>query len=218
MSQIALPLGWPANPRDDAFLVTPSNARSAHTLEHWATWPVMTAILIGPRRSGRSLLARIFAAKSGGAIIDDAERLPEAQLFHAWNTAQETHRPLLIVADAAPPEWKVKLPDLRSRLTASPIAAIGAPDDELMRGLLAHLFHRRGLDARPDLVEWLVARIERSHLAIERTIDALDQEVMERRKRLSIPLARATLVQAGLIVRAQLALDLPVVTPSESAT
>jgi chromosomal replication initiation ATPase DnaA len=112
----------------------------------------------------------------------------------------------------------VKLPDLRSRLAASPIAAIGAPDDELMRGLLAHLFERRGLDARPDLIEWLVARIERSHLAIERTIDALDQEVMERRKRLSIPLARATLVQAGLIVRAQLALDLPLATPSDPAT
>ena len=203
MTQIALPLGWPADPRDDAFLVTPSNARAVQTLEHTATWPVMTAILTGPRKSGRSLLARIFAAKSGGTIIDDAERVPETQLFHAWNRAQETRRPLLIVADAAPPEWKIKLPDLRSRLAASPIAAIGAPDDELMRLLLDHLFHRRSLDARPDLVEWLVARIERSHVAVERTIDALDQEVMETRKRLSIPLARTTLADAGLIAKPQ---------------
>jgi len=174
---------------------------------------VMTAILTGPRKSGRSLLARIFAAKTGGAIIDDAERLPEAQLFHAWNRAQEEHRPLLIVADAAPPEWKVKLPDLRSRLSASPIAAIGAPDDELMRLLLAHLFERRSLDARPDLVDWLATRIERSHIAVTRTVDALDQEAMERRRRLSIPLARTTLTEAGLIVRPQLALDLPIFTP-----
>ncbi len=213
MTQIALPLGWPADPRDDAFLVTPANARAVQTLEHTATWPVMTAILTGPRKSGRSLLARIFAAKTGGAIIDDAERLPEAQLFHAWNRAQEEHRPLLIVADAAPPEWKVKLPDLRSRLSASPIAAIGAPDDELMRLLLAHLFERRSLDARPDLVDWLATRIERSHIAVTRTVDALDQEAMERRRRLSIPLARTTLTEAGLIVRPQLALDLPIFTP-----
>ncbi len=213
MTQIALPLGWPADPRDDAFLVTPSNARAVQTLEHTATWPVMTAILTGPRKSGRSLLARIFAAKTGGAIIDDAERLPEPQLFHAWNRAQEEHRPLLIVADAAPPEWKVKLPDLRSRLSASPIAAIGAPDDELMRLLLAHLFERRSLDARPDLVDWLATRIERSHIAVTRTVDALDQEAMERRRRLSIPLARTTLTEAGLIVRPQLALDLPIFTP-----
>ena len=203
MSQIALPLVWPADPRDDEFLIGTSNSKATHLLEHWGSWPVMTAILVGPRKSGRSLLARIFAAKSGGAIIDDAERVPETELFHAWNRAQETHKPLLIVADAAPPEWKVKLPDLRSRLAASPIATIGAPDDELMRLLLAHLFHRRGLDARPDLIEWLAARIERSHLAVERTIDALDQEVMERRKRLSIPFARVTLTDAGLIAKPQ---------------
>ncbi len=212
MTQIALPLGWPADPRDDAFLVTPSNVRAAQTLEHWATWPVMTAVLTGPRKSGRSLLARIFAAKSGGTIIDDAERVPEAQLFHAWNQAQEEQKPLLIVADAAPPEWKVKLPDLRSRLAASPIAAIGAPDDELMRLLLAHLFERRNVDARPDLIDWLASRIERSHINVTRTVDALDQETMERRKRLSINLARTTLTEAGLILRPQLALDLPLFT------
>lgn len=213
MTQIALPLGWPADPRDDAFLVTPSNAHAVKTLEHFATWPVMTAILVGPRKSGRSLLARIFAAKSGGTIIDDAERVADTQLFHAWNRAQEERKPLLIVADAAPPAWKVKLPDLRSRLAASPIAAIGAPDDELMRLLFAHLFERRSLDARPDLIDWLASRIERSHIAVTRTVDALDQETMERRKRLSIPLARTTLTEAGLIVRPQLALDLPLSTP-----
>ena len=198
MSQIALPLAWPAAPRDDAFIVTPSNARAAHILEHHGAWPVRAAVLTGPRRSGRSLLARIFAAKSGGTIIDDAERVPEADIFHAWNAAQASRRPLLIVADAVPPTWQVMLPDLRSRLAASTLAAIDPPDDDLMRALFAELFHRRGLDARPDLIEWLATRIERSHLAIERAVDALDQEVMERRKRLTIPLARTTLAEARI--------------------
>ncbi|MBN8839608.1 MAG: chromosomal replication initiator DnaA [Sphingomonadales bacterium] len=198
-NQIALPLEWPADPRDEEFLVTPSNARAAHTLEHWGAWPVMTALLTGPRKSGRSLIARIFASKSGGTIIDDAEKRPETELFHAWNEAQAHRRPLLIVADAAPPEWRIRLPDLRSRLAASPIAEIGAPDDQLMRALLERQFIRRGLDARPDLIDWLVARIERSHIAVIRTVDALDQEVLERRKRLSIPLARTTLAAAALI-------------------
>ena len=207
MSQIALPLGWPEDPRDDAFLVTPSNAAAAHTLEHWGTWPVMAALLTGPRKSGRSLLARIFAAKSGGTIIDDAERVPEAALFHAWNEAQATRHPLLIVADAPPPEWSVSLPDLRSRLAATPRAMIGAPDDELIRRLLAQQFDRRGLDARPDLIGWLAARIERSHVAILRTVDALDQEVMETHKRLSVPLARAVLATAGIVTSSQSLVD-----------
>lgn len=199
MSQIALPLAWPADPRDDAFLVSPSNAQAVHTIEHWATWPTRAAVLTGPRKSGRSLLARIFAAKSGGTIIDDAESVAEADLFHAWNRAQETRRPLLIVADAEPPIWPVRLPDLRSRLAASAHAAIAAPDDALVPLLLERLFERRGLDARPDLVDWLAARIERSHVAVIRAVDALDQEAMERRKRLSIPFARITLVDAGIL-------------------
>ncbi|OWK32736.1 HdaA/DnaA family protein [Sphingomonas mucosissima] len=199
MSQIALPLVWPADPRDDEFLVSPSNERAVHTLDRWATWPVMTALLVGPRKSGRSLLARIFAAKSGGTIIDDAPSRPDTELFHEWNRAQEQRRPLLLVADVAPPDWEVQLPDLCSRLAATPLAQIGPPDDALMRALLEREFGRRSLDARPDLIDWLLTRIERSHLAVIRCVDALDQEVMERRKRLSIPLARTALANAALI-------------------
>jgi len=199
MSQFALPFEWPADPRDDEFLVSDSNARAVHGLEHWGAWPVMSALLTGPRKSGRSLLARIFAAKSGGAILDDAERQSETAIFHAWNRAQAERHPLLIVADAAPPEWIIKLPDLGSRLAATPVLQIGAPDDMLMRALFERQFVKRGLDARPDLIDWLIARVERSHIAVMRAVDVLDQEVLERRKRLSIPLARATLSAAGLI-------------------
>lgn len=197
--QIALPLGWPSRPRDETFLVTPSNARAVHLVDHWGAWPVMTALLVGPRKSGRSLLARIFAGKSGGSVIDDAQSAPEEHLFHAWNRAQTARRPLLIVADRVPPAWEIVLPDLRSRLAAGVVAEIGPPDDELVRALLAHEFARRALDARPDLIAWLAGRLERSHLAVIRAVDALDQAALETRRRLSIPLARDTLAAAGLI-------------------
>lgn len=199
MTQIALPFAWPADPAADEFLIGESNARATQALERWGAWPVMAALLVGPRKSGRSLLARVFAAKSGAAIIDDAERTAEAQVFHAWNQAQADRRPLLLVADEPPPAWQIALPDLRSRMAATPVLRIGAPDDALMRALLERMFLRRGLDARPDLVQWLTARLERDHVALQRAVDALDQEVLESRKRLSIPLARATLETAGLL-------------------
>lgn len=199
MSQIGLPLAWPTDPQSDAFVIGTSNEHAARTLEHWGSWPVMAALLVGPRKSGRSLLARVFAAKSGGRIVDDAERVAETQLFHAWNAAQAERRPLLIVADAAPPDWRIALPDLRSRLAATPVARIDEPDDPLMAALLERDFLRRGLDARPELIAWLTARLERSHVALIRAVDALDQEVLESRKRLSIPLARTTLELAGLL-------------------
>lgn len=201
MSQIALPLAWPADPQADEFVIGASNAAAARALEHWGSWPVMTTLLVGPRKSGRSLLARVFAAKSGGQIVDDGERVAETQLFHAWNAAQAERRPLVIVTDAAPPEWRIALPDLRSRLAATPVARIDEPDDVLMAALLERDFLRRGLDARPDLIAWLTARLERSHVALIWAVDALDQEVLESRKRLGIPLARTTLDEAGLLHR-----------------
>lgn len=199
MSQIALPLEWPDDPSDDDFLVTPATARAVRMLERPDEWPVRAALLVGPRKSGRSLLARIFAARTGGAIIDDAQGRPEAEVFHAWNDAQQTGRPLVIVAHAAPPEWSVRLPDLRSRLGATPVARIDGPDDGLMRALLERGFLRRGLDARDELVDWLAGRVERSHVAVIRVLDALEAEASGRRRRLTVPLARTVLADAALM-------------------
>lgn len=196
---MALPFDWPADPRDDEFLIGPSNERAVQQLERWSTWPVMAVVVTGPRKSGRSLLARIFAAKTGGGLIDDAERQNETTIFHAWNRAQEERRPVVIVADAPPPEWTIKLPDLRSRLIASPTVRIGDPDEALMRALFERQFLRRGIDARADVIQWLVVRVERTHIALLRAVDLLDQAVLARHKRLSIPLARVTLEDAGLI-------------------
>jgi hypothetical protein len=199
MTQLRLPLGLP-EARDADFVVSDANARAVHQLDHWATWPVMAALIVGPRKSGRSLLARIFSAKTGGRMIDDAEKLSEAEIFHAWNEAQASRRPLILVADAAPPEWKVRLPDLRSRLAATPLLTIAPPDDVLMEALLARFFERRLLLSPPDLIPWLVRRVERSYVALVRVADALEDDAARRgTARLSMKTARTTLEGAGLL-------------------
>lgn len=192
MSQIALPLGWPADERQEDFIVTDSNGRAVRHLEHWGTWPVMATILTGPRKSGRSLLGRLFARKSGGRLFDDADQRNEEELFHAWNAAQEAHKPLLIVADAAPPAWKVRLPDLKTRLGATPVIALADPDDDLAAGLIEKLLLQRNLQVPPGLVPWLVPRIERTHVGIIQAVDALDEAALAKRVRLSVKLARDT--------------------------
>lgn len=200
MSQLSLPLDRPAGAREDRFLVGEANARAVHILEHWATWPVMAAIVTGPRKSGRSLLARTMALRSGGTMIDDADRQSETMLFHAWNEAQSAHRPLFLVADDAPPIWQVKLPDLRSRLNASPVARIEPPDDVLAADILQQLLDRHEIVANPDVVTWVMRRIERDYLTILRTAEALEEDAGRRRnRRLSIPAAKATLTASGLL-------------------
>lgn len=200
MNQLSLPLVPPPGAREERFLIGESNAQAIQLLDHWATWPVMAGIIVGPRKSGRSLLARTMVARSGGTMVDDADRADEVALFHAWNAAQAAHRPLFLVSERAPPDWTARLPDLRSRLGASVIARIGAPDDALAHDLLADLLDRHELVAQPELVGWILRRIERTHLAILRSAEALEEAASRRaNRRLSIPMARATLTEAGLL-------------------
>ncbi|WP_326524469.1 chromosomal replication initiator DnaA [Sphingomonas sp.] len=200
MDQFDLPLPRPVSVRPEEFLVGPSNARAVHMIEHWGAWPVMTALLTGPRKSGRSLLARLFVAESGGGMIDDADRASETELFHAWNRAQAERRPLLLVADAPPPDWAVRLPDLRTRLAASPILSFDAPDDALVSDLLRYLFERRELDARPEVIAWLHKRLERTHLAVLRAVERIEEDADRKRtRRLSVPLVRSALSGGGYI-------------------
>lgn len=198
MSQFALPLDWPAAESEQDFIVSSANEAAVRHLSHWSLWPVMATILTGPRKSGRSFLGRIFASR-GARLIDDADQGDEETLFHAWNRAQNERQPLLIVADAPPPLWEVALPDLRSRLAATPVITISEPDDVLMAALFERLMAARGLATGPELAAWLTQRVERSYVGLHRAVDAIDMAALSKRGRVSIPLAREALLAAGVM-------------------
>ncbi len=203
MSQIALPLDWPVADSDEDFLVSSANRAAFDHFKRWSLWPVMATLLTGPRKSGRSLLGRIVARKTSGRLFDNAEEHDEEALFHAWNDAQERRRPLIIIADAPPPAWTVKLPDLHSRLAATPHVHIEHPDDALIGSLIAALLGQRGIVTPPDVTEFLVPRLERSYVAILQAVEALDRAMLSRHRRMTVPLAKDALAEAGLIRRAR---------------
>lgn len=203
VNQIALPFDWPVADKDEDFLISEANRAAFDHFQRWSLWPVMATLLTGPRKSGRSLLGRIFVRKTGGRLFDDAEEHEEEELFHAWNEAQSSRKPLLIVAAAPPPRWEVKLPDLRSRLAATPQIAIAPPDDQLLAALILKLLGDRGIAAPPEIADFIVPRIERSYVGILRAVDALDRAVLSHHKRLTVPVAKRALVEARLIRRAK---------------
>ena len=88
MSQIALPLDWPVADADEDFLISDANRTAFDHFKRWTLWPVAATLLTGPRKSGRSLLGRIFVRKTGGRLFDNAESHDEEAIFHAWNQAQ----------------------------------------------------------------------------------------------------------------------------------
>lgn len=180
MSQIALPLpAGGAGPR--RIVVGNANATALEACTAAATWPFRTAILAGPPRSGKSLIAQWFADSAAGEAIDDADRIDETELFHRWNRAQESGTPLLLVRSATPEGWQIALPDLRSRLGAALQLEIGAPDDVMLAELIAVHAEQRGLALGLDAAAYLVPRIERTHMGVERVVAAIDRLSLERK-------------------------------------
>jgi hypothetical protein len=201
--QIALPLDWPVADRDEDFLISESNRAAFDHLKRWSLWPVMATLVTGPRKSGRSLLGRLFVRKTGGRLFDTAEDHDEEAIFHAWNEAQLSRRPLLIVADSPPPQWQVELPDLRSRLAATPHIAIGPPDDTLIGDLIVKLLGDRGIAVPPEVPAFIVPRIERSYVAVQQVVAALDRAALSHHRRMTVTMARRALSESGMIKRAR---------------
>ena len=199
--QIALPLDWPHSSGDTRLILSDANRAASDHFRKWTMWPVKATILTGPRRSGRTLLARNFVERVGGRLIDGAERADEEELFHAWNNAQESGRPLVMIADIAPPEWVPQLPDLRTRIAVTPVARVGLPDDALFPQLIELLFADRGLYVPGEALRFMSERLERDYWAAERAVEVVDRFAIAERARLSLPTVRRALAEANLISR-----------------
>ena len=197
--QIALPLDWPQSDGDARFIVSGANREAFDHFRKFSMWPVKATILTGPRRSGRSLLARSFVERVGGRLFDDADQRDEEELFHAWNQAQDSGRPLVMVADEVPPAWTPSLPDLKTRLAVTPIARIEHPDDGLFAALIQLHFADRGLHIPPDALRFMSERLHRDYWMAERSVEAVDRYAIAERARLSLPTVRRALMEARMI-------------------
>ncbi|MEQ9245670.1 MAG: DnaA regulatory inactivator HdaA [Nitratireductor sp.] len=206
--------------RDD-LVVTPANARAAALIENWPSWPAPVVILAGPAGSGKSHLAAIWREEADAAeiacdgieaaaieeaglrpvLIDnvDSGSIDENGLFHLINAARAGGQPMLLTARSFPGAWGVRLPDLLSRLKAAATVEIDEPDDMLLAGVITKLFADRQVDVEPHVVQFLVRRIERSLSSAIRVVDAIDRAALERKTRITRPLAAevVTALEAG---------------------
>ena len=178
-NQIALPLSQRGDADPDRIVIGNANRAAIDALADPSGWPFRTAILAGPPRSGKSLLARWFAAQGQGEAIDGADSVDETELFHRWNRAQQGGRPLLLVSNAE--GWDIALPDLKSRLGAALHLEIGPPDDDMAAALLESHAARRGLVLGEGAPTYLVPRMERSFAGIEALVATIDRLSLERK-------------------------------------
>ncbi len=225
MRQLALDLPHrPALGRGD-FLVAPSNAVAVEWIDRWPAWPGRGLVLTGPAGAGKSHLAAVWRAlgeavaltpaalaereppailgQATAAVLDDADRVLarspalERPLLHLYNLIAERGGTLLLTAQEGPARWAVALPDLRSRLVTLQTAALGAPDDTLLRALLVKLFADRQLTIDEAGLRFLLPRMERSYAAARRLAAAADRTALARRKDITVPLLSSVLQEIG---------------------
>ena len=197
--QIALPLDWPQAQDESRFILSEANRAAFEHFRNWSLWPVKATMLTGPRRSGRSLLARAFIDRVGGRLFENADRYDEEELFHSWNAAQDSGKPIVLIVDEVPPAWQIALPDLKTRLAITPIARIEQPDDPLFKAIIQLLFADRGMHIPDEALKYIGDRVERSYWMAERVVEAIDRFAIAERSRLTLPTIRRALGEGGII-------------------
>lgn len=168
-------------------------------LRKWKDWPEKQLAVSGDAFSGRSRLARLWAADAGAALvtgdalsragmdeisrlsvsaltIDDADTISDGRnLLAALNLCRDRGAPVLLTGKGEPGAWFQTPPDLRSRLVAMPVAHIGDPDDETLALRLREECARRHLILPDESVDYLAPRMERSWAAVGLVADQVER-------------------------------------------
>ena len=199
-----------------AFLTGEANAAALALVDRWPDWPGNAALIWGPEGTGKTHLAEIWRQRSGAATIAaadlaeafsadiltphglvveavDGPGVDESALFHCLNLARQGHGPLLLTSRTPGASLPFALPDLSSRVRALAAAGLGEPDENLMRRVLAKLFADRQLNADPQLLEFLLRRMERSLAAANALVRQLDRASLAEGKPITRPFAAAVL-------------------------
>lgn len=151
-------------------------------------------------------------AACGVAIVEDVDRLaamPPAEarpaedaLFHLFNLAAAGETRLLVTGRGAARSWRIRTPDLASRLQSLTVAEIAVPDDALLSSLLLKQGRDRGLDIAAEAATFLATRVDRSFAGLAAAVEMLDKAAAQRQRRhVTLALAAAAYKEAQSPVR-----------------
>jgi chromosomal replication initiation ATPase DnaA len=202
------------------FLVSESSVAAVGWIDRWPEWPGGVLGLYGPQGCGKTHLVHLWCERASAVIVagerldeekvallaaegrhrialDNADRASERALLHLHNSCLECQGSLLITARQPPGSWNFALKDLGSRLRAALAVGIGLPDDALLGAVLVKQFADRQLSVTPEMIAYLIRRLERSFAAAADIVARLDAAALRDGCAVTIPLARNVLAQGG---------------------
>lgn len=217
MSQTTLRFEFLPSYREEDFLVSDANGEAYRWIaQSPEAWPAHALNLYGPPASGKTHLAHLWRARHRAGWLESAAMAhtpPHALLegkeawvveepvvagmetawFHLLNTLQQERKYLLITSRLPLSREKLTLPDLASRLLALPTAVLREPDDALLEAVFYKRFSDMQLKVSPDVVRYLLGRMERSFVSLDTIIKKLDALSLVEKKNITLPLARKIL-------------------------
>ncbi len=213
--QLALDLPIEVDFSPESYIASPANQDARAALNRWRDWPDRRMALIGPAGAGKSHLSHIWAWQmdaqictgetleatldtlpSGAALVVEGldGSFPEAALFHAINRASEADiSALLLTARTPPAQWGAELPDLVSRLRATPQVALAEPDDEMLTGLMQKHLQDRRAPVKDGVIDYLLPRMERSVSAAREIVERMDKRALVKQTPITRAIAREIL-------------------------
>lgn len=197
---------WPDWPVPAFTLYGPAASGKSHLAQVWRErvreGGGKAVSLLPETLAGADVLEHISDAR--WIVLEDADRyVPfdrdrEVAVFHIYNTLNQTGGHMLLTAREAPSRWPLALPDLRSRLVGAPAARIDPPDDALMAAVLVKHFSDRQVRVPPDVIQYLLRRIERSFPALRQVAAALDAAALAKGGAITVPLAGKVLSELNI--------------------
>jgi len=193
-------LGFPAPPaRWGDLLHGGHNAGVLRIVSQPAGWAIPALCVTGPAACGLSFLAEAWAGRFDGEVlspgalgrtsrrqidalaqrlvaVDDADiaaREHAEALLSLINGVVAGGGRLLLTAHRPAPYWPTGSADLKSRLRALPAGEIGGPDEDILRARLKIAAERRYLRLGPEMLTYLVPRLELAYEAVENFMDRL---------------------------------------------
>jgi chromosomal replication initiation ATPase DnaA len=201
----------------DDLVISPVNESALGIVQRPENWPTPVLCLVGPPKAGLSVIANAWARKFGGDVfearafaaarardvdvraatytaIDGADRVPAGDsLLSLINLVSAGAGRLLLTANRPPPQWQARSADLKSRLNSMPVAEIYAPDEAMMLGRLKAAAVRHFLKLEPDVLKYLVPRLDLSYEAVETFAERLSDGVTDMGRAPSVPLVKDVL-------------------------
>ena len=170
-----------------------------------------SVFLIGPRKSGKSFLGKMWLNKNESliykknlneiisvkknVIVEDIDNsINQEDIFHIINHCNNNKLKILISSSIKLNKIDITLPDLYSRLQLFKFLYIHQPDDDMLLNILTKLFIEKQFIINSfEIFDYILNRANRSYDNMIKIVKELDTLSLEKKRQLTIPLIKEIL-------------------------